>query len=349
MTVDRLSRSAAGSRTPRAVVLLGVAIVSLVGCSADGRSGTDSVVAIEQAQADAAAEVAEAQAAIDRQVAAADALKAAADEAAAQAAAEAAAQKAAADRAAAAKAVADRAAAAKPTAVKPVAARPAVAKPAAAKPGAVKPAAVGLAAKPAAAKPPAAKPAAAKPAGRKDDPRATPRGKVVTPAPAQRAAAARPPRAAAVPQPAMPKPRPAATKPTGRPSGALSFTNDLQVVVAPGGTVTVPGEASVAAGCQPQDFSAGDRVLLTTDTGALVHETTLPVCQRHVVSAPGTGVAVTSPRFSLTLPKIAWRDGDAFVLQVGAHHWPVTASTLAQHRWSIAVTAQEGVTAGPVG
>ena len=86
---------------------------------------------------------------------------------------------------------------------------------------------------------------------------------------------------------------------------------------------------------------------LTTGTGVLVHETVLPECQREVISAPGTGVAITSPRFAVTLPKIAWRSGDAWVLEIGMRSWPVTASTLSEYGWSIAVSAQTGITAGP--
>ena len=340
MNHDRQSCPATGGRTPRAVVLLGVVIVSLVGCSADGRSGTDSVTAIEEAQAEEAAEVAEVQAAIDRQVEAADARRAAAQPAVVDtgekaAADRAAAQKAAADRAAAQKAAADRAAAQRTAAKKPAVARTAPQQ-----------AAVSGAAR-TGTHPPQRTPAGS---GKEAAPPGTGAKKVLAPRvlPPQ-PVAARPVRAATVPKPAVPKTQPAAARPSASPQSTLASPTDLHVVVAPGGAVTAPGNESVAAGCQPQDFHAGDPVRLLTNSGATVHETVLPACQREVIPAAGTGVAISSPRFFVTLPQIAWRTGDAWVLQIGTHRWPVTASTLSEYGWSIAVTARAGVTAGAPG
>lgn len=143
-------------------------------------------------------------------------------------------------------------------------------------------------------------------------------------------------------------PQPAAVKPMSQPAVEVASTDDLQIVVAPGGTLTAPGDASVAAACQPQDFQTGDRVLLTTDAGQLVREAVLPACHEEVASAQEKGLAIPSPRFSVTLPQITWREGDAWVLQIGSRRWPVTASTLSQHGWSITVSAEGGVVAGPV-
>lgn len=338
MSADRTSLRAAGARS-RAVVLLAVVTASLAACSDGAQPGADSLVAVEQAQAEAAAEVADVQAAIDRQVEAADAQRAAAQAAADKTAREAAAS------AAAAKATSDRAAAEKAAAAKVAAARPARPKAAAAKVAVAKPA------PPKAAGSRAAKPVA-RPPGRTAtrSPQSPPRkgsGKVATrPVPPPQAVASRPPGAASVSKPVTSGPG-AAVEPAGGPQGTFWSVEDLDIVVAPGGTVSASGDALAAAGCQSQDFHAGDRVLLTTASGALVREAVLPACHREVVSAPSTAAAVPSPRFQLTLPEIAWRSGDAWVLQIGARSWPVTASALSAFGWSIAVTAEAGVTAGP--
>ena len=347
MIRDGLSRPASGARTVRVVVALGAVVVSLAACSADGRSGTDSVVAIERAQDEAAAELAEVQAALDRQVEAADAqqaeAQAAADQAARQAAAgaaaEAATKKAAADKAASDKAAKQKAAADRASADRAAADRAAAARRAAPK------AAVKAATRPQQRTPAGStKAAPAKTGADEVRPRAVP---------AARPVATRPARAAAVPKPAVPGPRPAAGKPNpapaGLPQGAVVSPSDLDIVVAPGGTVSTAGDESVAAGCALQGFQAGDRVRLTTDSGATVREAVLPACQREVIPAPGTGVAITAPRFRVTLRTIPWRAGDTWVLHIGTHRWPVTASGLSAYGWSVTVTADTGVTAGPIG
>lgn len=319
MNDDRMSRPATRARSPRTVVLLGAVLVSLVGCSTDGRPATDSVAAIEEARAEAAAELAEVQAALDRQVEAADAKQAEAQAAAAR--------KAAAERAASAKVATDKAAAEKTTA--------AVAAPRQAA------SARGV---------PATRPKQ-RTTGRSSQ--STPQDfgtqKATTaPVAAPKPMAARVPPVTQVLKPLSPKPLAAAAKPASQPQVAVASTEDLEILVATEATATAAGGASVAAGCQHQDFQTGDRVLLTTDAALLVREAVLPACHREVPSAQGMDPAITSSHFRVTLPEITWREGDAWVLQIGSRRWPVTASTLSQYGWSIAVSAEGGVVAGPV-
>lgn len=324
MNRDHPSHPAARARSPRTVVLLGVVMASLVGCSTGGGEGQDSVVALEEARAEAAAELAEVQEALDRQVEAADAQKAQAQAAAQQAPKPAAA------------AVAVKPAAAPKTAPARATSRTVAAPRAegATRVHAPRPAAVTRPAQRTTGRSSRTATAGSGGAGKRATAPVAPRKPV----------AAGPSRAAAAPKP----PGPEAAKATTQPQGAVSSTDDLLILVAGGGTSSSPGDASVAAVCQPQDFQTGDRVLLTTDAGLLVREAVLPACEPEVVADPATGAAPSSPRFSVTLPEIPWREGDAWVLQIGSRQWPVMASTLSEYGWSIAVTAEGGVVAGPV-